>query len=215
MPLTGMVCPTCGSFEPHALVCNPCKTQHAPYTAIRSWGKYDGPLRRAIHQLKYKNNVALADALAVHLIALFRSTGWEVDLITAVPLGLNRKRQRGYNQSSLLAIPMALALHVPYQSHAIYRARETTSQVGLSAVARRQNVQGAFAAQSVFVQGKRVVIVDDVATTGSTLTACAQALRDAGAAEVYGCTLAKSILDEDYARVYQEGSQPTNPLNQP
>jgi ComF family protein len=119
---------------------------------------------------------------------------WEIDLITPVPLGLARLAERGYNQSSLLARPLSLALHVPYRPQILSRVRETRSQVGLTAAERRENVSGAFVARSNGIMGRNVLLVDDVTTSGSTLDACAEALFTAGARQVYGLTLARAVL---------------------
>lgn len=99
---------------------------------------------------------------------------------------------RGYNQASLLARPMAYSLQLGYSDQLLYRERDTRSQVGLSAFERRQNVWGAFRADGFRVAGKRILVVDDVTTTGSTLDACAMALKQAGAQSVYCITLARS-----------------------
>jgi competence protein ComFC len=195
--LQDQICPRCGSYEPHGVLCVDCQGNSLPYEACLSWGLYSGPLREAIHRLKYQNDVGLAEALANHLIEVFLVTGWKIDFITAVPLGLKRRNQRGYNQSSLLALPLALAANVPFKPRAIARARETTSQVGLSAPLRKENVRGAFVARPSLVSNKAVLIIDDVTTTGATLNSCAQALLDGGAKQVYCLTLAKSMLQDD------------------
>jgi ComF family protein len=196
------VCPRCGSFEPRGFLCLHCRTNPPPYTS-RSWGRYAGPLREAIHQLKYRNNIGLAEALSQHLIELFHSTGWSVDEITVVPLSPKRMMDRGYNQSSLLAKPLALACHIPFQPKILSRVRETISQVGLSASNRHVNVRNAFLADAHQVHDKVILIIDDVTTTGATLTECSRALLNAGARQVYSLTLAKSILSEDEQNVPQ------------
>ena len=131
------------------------------------------------------------------MIELFRDTGWKIDIITAVPLSLKRHKQRGYNQSNLLALPLAWAVNIPFKSKAIARTKETVSQVGLPANLRQENVRGAFVAQPSAVQDKVVLIVDDVTTTGATLISSAQSLLDGGAKQVFCLTLAKSIYQDD------------------
>ena len=213
LKLQNQICPRCGSFEPHGLLCKDCQNNSVPFEACRCWGQYGGPLREAIHRLKYQNDVGLAEALSGHLIELFSGSGWEIDLITAVPLGLKRRKQRGYNQSSLLALPLALAVNVPFKPRAIDRARETASQVGLSASLRQENVCGAFVARSLLVKDKVVLIIDDVTTTGSTLSSCAQSLLDGGAKQVYCLTLAKSMLKDDIQLASQVIHPPGGYLN--
>jgi competence protein ComFC len=127
-------------------------------------------------------------------VELFENVKWDIDLIAPVPLGLARLAERGYNQSSLLARPLSLALNVPYRPQVLTRARETRSQVGLTAAERRLNVSGAFTAHPNWPPGCRILLVDDVATSGSTLEACAEALFAAGARQVYGLTLARAIF---------------------
>ncbi len=109
-----------------------------------------------------------------------------------VPLSADHAWERGYNQSTLLARPFALHLRIPLRPCALRRTRITQAQVGLNAQERRENVSRAFMADPRDVAGKSILIVDDVTTTGATMQACAQALRDAGARYVYGLTLARA-----------------------
>jgi ComF family protein len=150
--------------------------------------------RCELHQLKYERDIGLSEALSKHLIELYNEFKWEVDLIVPIPLGARRARERGFNQAGLLARPLAYAIQKAHRPVALKRTRETRSQVGLSAVERRKNVESGFTAQREIVQGKSVLIIDDVMTTGSTVNACAQALRMAGASAVYGLTLARAAL---------------------
>jgi ComF family protein len=126
------------------------------------------------------------------MVELAGKEKWEIDLVTPVPLGLARLAERGYNQSSLLARPLSLAMNIPYRPQILTRARETRPQVGLTAAERWVNVSGAFLAQTYGVTGRNVLVIDDVTTTGSTLEACAQALFTAGARQVYGLTFARA-----------------------
>jgi ComF family protein len=119
-------------------------------------------------------------------------TGWKVNLVVPVPLGLARLRERGYNQANLIARPLALGSRLAYSSRVVRRVRETQSQVGLSIEQRRENVHGAFLAQPGWVDGKSILVVDDVATSTATLDACAEALLIAGCREVYGLTVSRA-----------------------
>jgi len=199
--ITGPICICCGeplsnstplSNPSGGVRCSDCQAQTPEYEVIRSYGIFGGPLREALHRLKYQRDVGLGDALSKHLIELYNELCWDVDLVAPVPLSMKRARERGYNQSGLLARPLAYAIQKPYQPGAVRRNRETRSQVELNAYERRMNVQGAFIANRAKVNGKVILVIDDVMTTGSTISACAQALREAGASAVYGLTLARA-----------------------
>ena len=157
---------------------------------VRSAAGFDGWLRPAILSFKYQEERArdehLGDVLAGVLVGL-----GTIDALVPVPLHPTRLRQRGYNQSALLARRAGRALGIPVLD-AVRRLRPTPQQVGLGADARRANVAGAFAAGGE-LSGARLVIVDDVITTGSTLGACAIALRSSGALEVRGASLAREL----------------------
>ncbi len=186
------ICPVCGQQQADGRMCAQCAKESPPFSAIRSWAVYQGTLREAIHRLKYKHDIALAEALAVHLIEIADRMRWNVDLITPVPLGAKRAVDRGYNQAGMLARPLALYTRVAFHSRALRRTRETDSQVRLGPLERRANVHDAFEANASLVAGKTVLVIDDVTTTGATIESCARALRIAGAAVVYGLTLARA-----------------------
>jgi ComF family protein len=160
---------------------------------MRSWAVFEEPIRSALHQLKYRRNLALGDALAKPLAGYARSLGWPIDLIVPVPLGRKRMQERGYNQVALIALPLAERLGWQYAPRGLHRVRETRSQVGLSANERKENMQEAFHADLSRVQGCTILLMDDVATTGATLSACASALLEAGAEAVYALTLARAL----------------------
>jgi competence protein ComFC len=192
--LKGEICPICGNIGNGAGTCNQCKAFPLHFSQLRSWAVYEEPLRQALHRLKYKKDLALGEALSRPLIKLLPELGWQIDYLLPVPLGVARLAERGYNQSALLAKPLALALRIPYRPSGLRRARETRSQVELSAQGRRQNVQGAFQADRRVVAGKRVLVIDDIATSCATLDACAVALVEADAAQVFCLTVARAGL---------------------
>ena len=188
------ICEICGQPIPAGDLCPRCRQTRPRITAIRSWAEFGGPIRNALHALKYRKNIGLGIALSQHLESLLLELNWQIDLVAPVPLGQARQRERGYNQADLLAKPLAFRLQLPYQPQVLVRARETRSQVDLSLAERRQNVRDAFQAAPRLINGKTVLVIDDVTTTGSTLDSCADALLKAGAKSVYGLTIARATL---------------------
>ena len=130
-----------------------------------------------------------------------RSLGWPIAMLIPVPLGKKRLKERGYNQVALVARPLAYQLGLRYEPGALAKARDTRSQVGLTISQRSENVQDAYQADSQVVKGKNVLIMDDVATTGSTISACTTALLSAGAQEVYVLTIARALPHHGLDRV--------------
>jgi competence protein ComFC len=173
-------------------LCNRCRTQPPNFYSLRSLGYFTGPLRDAIHSLKYQRNLGLGEFFSIPLVQVIRREKWQIDLVTAVPLNEKRQKERGYNQAEVLANPIARRMGISYSTNLIKRIKQTKSQVGLSLVERQNNVADAFLTVSSLVSSKNVLIIDDVATTGSTLDACAKALKDAGTRNVFALTLAKT-----------------------
>lgn len=116
----------------------------------------------------------------------------QADVIIPVPLHNSRVKERGYNQNELLAHKLGDALKIPVNTKITRRIRKTRTQMTLGVEERRQNVNGAFACQGKQLTYQRVLLIDDVCTTGSTLDSCAAALKSAGAVSVWGLTLAKA-----------------------
>jgi competence protein ComFC len=189
-PLNGPLCALCGHQVSSGKYCPRCTADPPLYQQSRGWGRYEGALKKTIHRLKYKRDLALGDTLAQPMIELFQSLSWPVDLVVPVPLSQIRRRERGYNQAALLAYPIALYHGLEYNSATLTRIRDTRSQVNLTEVERQQNVVDAFAVRDQQVEARGVLSVDDVSTTSSTLKACAAALMSAGAASVYCLMLA-------------------------
>jgi competence protein ComFC len=117
---------------------------------------------------------------------------WSIDIVTEVPLEKNRSHERGYNQSKCLAIPLAYYSGLKHSSRILKKVRPTRPQVGLSRAERQINVIDAFNSDSNRVKGLSILIVDDVVTTGATINACSLSLLEAGAANVYGISLARA-----------------------
>ncbi len=165
------------------------------FFGLASLAEFSGPVRRAIHHLKYHQDAALAEHFSNLLYKLVHNElKWDHEIITTIPLGRSRQRERGFNQADLLAYPLALQSRKHFFPHLIKRTRDTESQVGKSAAERKANVKGAFKADPAVATGKRILLLDDVITTGATMTACAEALENAGALAIYGLSLARTPL---------------------
>lgn len=190
--ITEAICERCGKPQNRRCVCTRCRADAPEFDALRSWAVFAGPVRNVLHRIKYKREVSLGVVMSRKLIELLTELHWQVDQVVPVPLGALRMAERGYNQAALLARPVAIGLGREYQPLLLQRARETASQVGLSYEERQINVAGAFKATRG-VSGASIVVIDDVATSGATLNACAEALKRAGAARVYCLTLARAL----------------------
>lgn len=153
---------------------------------------YGGPLAHAIRGLKYAGRTDVAPVLGELLADSARAYGGRVDVVVPVPLHARRLRERGFNQAALLAAPVARSLGVPLDVRRLRRTRDTSTQASLVLDQRPDNVRGAFLARAD-ERRPRVLLVDDVRTTGATLAAARQALQRAGAAEVFCFTLARVI----------------------
>ena len=176
--------------------CGRCRRGRQPLAAGTSLGLYEGPLRVAIHELKYRGRRRVAGRLVEKLLeqGSARALVEGCDVVVPVPLHPRRLRERGYNQASLLARELGRRAGRPCGEGALVRRKDTTPQYGLSAAARRRNVAGAFAVRRRgLVAGRVVTLVDDVFTTGATAYACARALREAGAREVRLLSLARVL----------------------
>jgi ComF family protein len=142
-------------------------------------GRLEGPLQQAIHAYKYRLRPQLASSLAQPLCRAILEAGVSLPGLTFVPLHPRRHRERGFNQAEQLAAQLSRALGIPLVS-GLRRVRATPAQVGLSQAERRANLAGAFAWTAAQPPGDRLGLVDDVCTTGATLTAAARAVAEAG-----------------------------------
>lgn len=192
----GALCPTCGIACLPGLACR-CE-QRPPYlSAIACAAPYDGPIRAIVQAFKYGGHQTLGGALAARLADHPHLRLADVDLVVPVPLHPWRRLMRGFNQAERLARPLGVPV-----VHALSRRHWTPSQAALTAAARRGNVRSAFAIAArlpgrraslrATLAGARVLLVDDVVTTGATLSACARALRSAGVRDVRAATIART-----------------------
>ena len=153
---------------------------------------FEGTLREMVHKLKYRGARGLAEPLALLLYEHLKAGSGEAEVIMPVPLHPTRLRERGYNQSALLARELGKLVGAPVVENAVERVRDTRAQMGLPAAERLENVRGSFVLTGQGLGGRRVLLVDDVCTTGATLDACATALKAGKAAAVVGIVLARA-----------------------
>lgn len=189
-----------------ALLCARCRSSLRPYPGglrnqpaslaeVRIVYLFDGPLRAAVHQLKYRKLRRMARPLGALLAADLVARPLPFDAVAAVPLHAERLAARGFNQAGLIAEEVACATGRAMVGVELVRVRATEQQARLDARARAVNVAGAFAWAGASPPPPRVMLVDDVLTTGATMGACAAALREAGAETVYALALARSRPD--------------------
>jgi len=210
-PIAGGVCAICGErlFSPYAVSdtageprCGVCRRLAPSFARALAYGSYEGGLRELIHLLKYGGvrpaaNV-LGRMLAEVIAALEPDFSAAPVTVVPVPLFRARQRQRGFNQAELIA-RVALKCHAAegrlhLAERVLERKRETQSQTGLTSHQRRENMRGAFAvAQPDAVRGQQVLVVDDVYTTGATVSECARILLRAGASKVWVATVARTL----------------------
>jgi len=173
--------------------CQPCMEHPPAYTKAWTLYPYLPPLQDAICLLKYRGKVALVPELADLMIERLPPLG-PVDLIMPVPLHPRRLREREFNQSLLLADRLSQSTKIPLSFTNLVRVRPSPPQTSLSRKDRRRNLRGAFAVRDrAAVKGKRVLLIDDVFTTGATVNESAKALRKAGSGDVYALTLARTM----------------------
>jgi len=220
-PIAGGLCSICGErlISPFAFFaeackgeadsgearCGLCRRLEPPYIKATAYGSYDSGLRELIHLLKYNQVRPAANVLGRMLAEAIEDLqplfSAEEVLVVPVPLYFRKLRQRGFNQSELIA-RAALKLkpaNVSFRLGAdlMERRRETKSQIGLSRHQRRENIRGAFVvARPEQVKGRAILVVDDVFTTGTTVSECARILRRAGASKVYVATVARTLKSE-------------------
>ncbi len=192
-------CPYCRCYFGHdeSLVEHVCpcldKAEERAILAIRSLGAFDDSYQKLIHRFKYDKRIPLGRRLAKRLAQTLaqRSDFADCDLVIPVPLHRARHRERGFNQSEILAEGISEATNISLAKDILKRKKNTRDQTHLNAQERAENVRDAFiVTHAANLSGKKVILVDDVMTTGATLKECARILREAGAAKIIAATLA-------------------------
>ena len=190
------ICPSCGKPTSTPRLCLSCRMAPLQIDGIRAVGYLEGTLRTAIHRFKYSNIRTLATPLGQLMAQYLSRNQLPVDIVVPVPLHAQRLKERGYNQAALLAREISKTLGLPLLENGLSRVRSTVPQVGLAARQRRDNVRGAFHCADRRLKNQRVLLIDDVCTTGATLEACGLALRETGVSSVWGLVLARERWHE-------------------
>lgn len=188
------ICQRCGRPESGGMYCRECWGTQTHLHAIRSVFVFDGTIRRAVHEFKYRNLRSITSCLSQFMADYFVENGLAADVLLPVPMHERRLKRRGYNQSELLAGQLSRMISVPMREDLVQRTVDNKPQARTtSAEERRRNMRDAFTCLSDDVSGKNITIIDDVCTSGATLEACAAALKLRGANEISGFTLAREI----------------------
>jgi ComF family protein len=196
------LCPACGipydDSEGSDHLCGDCLTAPKPFAVARSVAAFDGVLLEAIHAFKYHNKTGMGTGLG-RMMTSDSYTGMDMQdytIIMPVPLHIRRLRERGFNQSLLLAKVLSASYAIPLDFITLRRERDTPPQTMMGRKERQANIKGAFGVtDKERVRKQRVLLIDDVYTTGSTLAECARVLLNCGAAQVGVLTLARAIKD--------------------
>jgi competence protein ComFC len=188
------ICPNCGKPQASGILCPNCINHHSFIDSVRAPFKFEGLIREAIHQYKYQNLRSLSEIFNLFLKNYWIENSFPVDLVIPVPLHAKRLKERGYNQSYLLAAAFGKVFHLPVLSDELTRIKYFMPQAQTTSVEeRRKNLNKAFTCRDDRVKEKLVLLMDDVCTSGSTLDSCAEALKSAGAKTVRGLVLAREL----------------------
>jgi ComF family protein len=200
-PVRSPLCTICGipffteGGEDHP--CGGCLADPPPFAAARGAVYFEGPVRELVHGFKYNRRIhhrkPLALLTAERLFPVVRE--WDPELVIPVPLHLRKVRERGFNQALLLGEVLSREWGLPLSRRNLQRIRWTEPQIGLRDAARQDNVKGAFClSEPGEIRGRKILLVDDVLTTGSTVAECARVLGAAGAAAVHVATVARAVI---------------------
>ncbi len=188
------LCVKCGKSLTFSTLCSGCENRPMDIAGISSLFHFDGAVHQAIIQFKYKNVKALAAPLAQLMAEYLCAHPLPAEVLVPVPLHPRRLRERGYNQSSLLARELGKLASLPMVEGSLVRLKNTPPQTRTKSAEERQgNVADAFICRDQRMAGKRILLIDDVCTSSATLDACASALKAAGATSVWGLTLAREM----------------------
>jgi ComF family protein len=192
--ITPPICPRCGRPQSEGIICRDCRDDSLEIEGIRSPFIFDGVIRLAIHELKYRNLRALVPQLAGLLHDYLVNNPIAGEVIVPVPIHPKRERERGYNQSALIARELGRLSGLPAVTDCLVRRNNAPPQARSASVRERiKNVTDAFTCIDERMGDRQVIVTDDVATSGATLNACARALKATGARTVWGLTIAREL----------------------
>jgi ComF family protein len=200
-------CPCCAVEGPDGQVCGACLSDPPAFDRTAAVFRYAFPLDRLLQSYKFNQNLALTTFFTSALKQAVANSTPLPDTIIAIPLARTRLAERGFNQSALLAEGLARALGIEHAAHELLKVRDTPPQSGLDRAARLKNVRGAFDCAQPLT-GRHVALVDDVMTTGATLSEAARVLKKAGAASVSAWVLARAGREWSALADQTEGSDP-------
>jgi len=190
--LTGAGCPQCALPTAHGEICGTCLKHPPAYDRTLAVFAYDFPLDVLVQQCKYAHVTALTGVFAEQMAQRIGQPDPSIDYLLPMPLHPERLAQRGFNQAAEIARRLSPRLGIPWLPDACQRLRNTPSQAGLDLKSRQRNLRGAFAC-TIDLRGKRVALIDDVMTSGSSLDELARTARKAGAAEIHAWVLARTL----------------------
>ena len=190
--ISSPICNICGLPLKRPGLCSACRAVAPAFDRLRAWAVFEFPIKQALYRLKYRRDLGLGEGITRQITPSYEKMSWSIDMVVPIPLGKQRLKERGYNQVAMIALPLALRFGLDYQPEVLIRIRDTRSQVGLNAIERRENVKNAFHANPK-VRGMNILLVDDVSTTGATLSAAAEAMYAAQAQTVKAYTVARAL----------------------
>jgi competence protein ComFC len=194
-PYEGPMCRRCGTplVSDASTICGECLAHEPAFSCARSFGLYEGVLKKTISLLKFYGIRRLSRPLSDVMLNMKIP---ETDIVIPVPLHEKRLKKREFNQSALIARYLAESKGIKVVLNSLVKIRDTMPQVGLSSQERKKNIKGAFSVENnSFITGKDIVLVDDVVTTGATVRECSKVLKKAGARDIYVITLAHGMME--------------------
>jgi ComF family protein len=192
MSIPPPVCEICGNPISEGAICYRCKIEPPYFSRARSYALYKDVMRTAIIEFKFNQKIRIGEYLGGLLGEFALKLNWDIDVIVPIPLSKNRLKQRGFNQSEIIAEEVSKTIRIPVID-GLKRIKETKSSIELNPKERKENIHMAFLLAEPKLKAKRVLIIDDVYTTGATVNEAAKALKERGIKEVRVLTLAREL----------------------